>query len=396
MTNAISLKSHDLCSLGVCFVRSSWISSGWLTCAQRIGPKRKNAMSPCSRATRVQKPSGSRRKSGRLPSSGIPLGPGLSLISMWVSLCGVDRRRSSKVTAFHTTALCYPRAVAPFRGRFLGLALALTCVPLCCGCGSDESVAPPSTGIRVAPDAGGRFDIEGTGGTLLRGAWAEVLIDDGGKQRTLSTRDCQASWKRLDTSPKPGGYFDALRGHELDCEIDQVALALRLYADPVHDTALAMLDVTNHRGATLTVLRFTPVISSGEGGGLFVGDDAMRTRVLDDGSDIVADTEANLHYPDQTSRQPIIDSFFKFSARGDVLSNWNHAVVDLDSGSSWVAGSLGVERAFPTFGTTLDPDAPARDGKRTGQNELVMPIGRSSTRASRSSRAPRCRARSCT
>ncbi len=239
------------------------------------------------------------------------------------------------------------------------------------GCGTDENVVPSVTGIQVLPDAGGRFDVEGAGGTLLRGAWAEVLIDDAGKQRTLSTRDCTASWKRLDSSPKPGGYFDALRGHELDCEFDKVELALRLYADPVHDIALAMLDVTNHRGSDLRVLRFTPVISSGSGGGLFVGKNAMRTRVLDDGMDIVSDTEANLHYPDQSSRQPIIDSFFTIKSRGDVLSNWNHAVVDLDSGRSWIAGSLGVERAFPTFGTTLEPDAPATDHGRTGQNEFV-------------------------
>ncbi len=227
------------------------------------------------------------------------------------------------------------------------------------------------TGIRVTPDSGGRFDIEGAGGTLLRGAWAEVLIEDGEKQRTLSTRDCNARWQRLDRSPKPGGYFDALTGHELDCEVDNVSLSLRLYADPQHDTALAMLDVTNHRSGDLRVLRFTPVISSGDGGGLFVGKDAMRTRVLDDGMDIVSDTEANLHYPDKSSRQPIIDSFFEIGSRGDVLANWNHAVVDLDSGHSWVAGTLGVERAFPTFGTKLDPDAPARYRGRTGQNELI-------------------------
>lgn len=239
------------------------------------------------------------------------------------------------------------------------------------GCGSDENVSTPVTSIRVAPGSGGRFDIEGVGGTLLRAAWSEVLIEDGGKQRTLSTRDCKGDWKRLDSSPRPGGYFDALRGHELDCEIDKVGLALRLYADSKHDTALAILEVANHRKSDLRVLRFTPVISSGDGGGLFVGKDAMRTRVLDDGMDIVADTEANLHYPDKTSRQPVIDSFFKIGSRGDVLANWNHAVVDLDSGRSWVAGTLGVERAFPTFGITLDPEAPARYHGRTGQNELV-------------------------
>ncbi len=246
-------------------------------------------------------------------------------------------------------------------------------LPALAGCGSDETVVAPVSGIAVVPGSGGRFDVAaGAGRTLLRGAWAEALIDDAGTQRTLSTRDCKGSWHRIDASPKPGGYFDALRGHELDCAIDGVGLALRVYADPVHNAAIATLDVSNHRDQTLSVLRFTPVISSGDGGGLFVGKDALRTRVLDDGMDIVADTEANLHYPDESSRQPIVDSFFEIKSRGDVLSNWNHAVVDLDSGQSWIAGSLGVERAFPTFGTTLDPDAPATaPGGRTGQDEFV-------------------------
>ncbi len=248
-------------------------------------------------------------------------------------------------------------------------------LPVIAACGTDEPVVSAPPGIAVTPGAGGRFDVSGgPGRTLLRGAWAEVLIEDGGAQRTLSTRDCHASWKRLDASPKPGGYFDAARGHELDCEIDGVAFTLRLYADPAHNAALAILDVTNHRSQDLRVLRFTPVLSEGDGGGLFVGANALRTRVLDDGMDVIADTEANLHYPDESSRQGVIDAFFDIKSRGDVLSNWNHAVVDLDSNQSWIAGALGVERSFPTFGTTLDPDLPARSNGRTGQDAFYADL----------------------
>jgi hypothetical protein len=245
----------------------------------------------------------------------------------------------------------------------------------CSGPSEQAANLPPPGPIDVIARSSGRIDIADQRGTVyVRGAWAEALIDRAGEPTTFSTREsCPGGWTALDTSPSPNPYFSGLRGTAWTCERDGVGLRFRVYTDPQHDTALAMLDVENKTGSDLRVLRLTPLITLGTDGGLFTGITPLRHRILDNGGNVALDVEANLHYPDQPARQPILDSFLPILSRGDILSNWNAAVADLDSRRSFIAGALTVERAFPTIGVRLDPDKPLVDAAtgRGGFHELV-------------------------
>jgi hypothetical protein len=244
----------------------------------------------------------------------------------------------------------------------LGLAPA---APAAIGCDASPEIGTPHghAPIVVARHAGGRVDIGDTGGeVVLRGAWAEALVRVGGADRTLSTTDCDAAWT---DAPAPARHPNdtTLQGKRYRCAKDGLALTWDVYVDAGRNTALALLDVTNESAAEVTVLRLTPVMTRGPDGGLFVGAAPSRTRILDNGSDVAGDVAVKLHYPDE--HRDAFLGLLPIESRGDVVSNWNHAIVDLGSKRSWIAGALGVERTVPTFGTTYDPeDAPTADGRQ--------------------------------
>lgn len=249
-----------------------------------------------------------------------------------------------------------------------GLALVAT------ACGSDPEVsrgpAGPEAGpARVVGRADGRFDVRDGETLLLAGAAAEAEVDRGGERFTVTTRDCDAPWSERRAIPDATATEPAA-ALVRECSTREVTLALSLFALPEGDAIEVHLEVRNDGAAPLRVWRLTPVGVSGDGG-LFLGQDVRRHRVLDDGNSVVLDVEANLHLATANARQPIVDSFFGVTGRGAILSNWNHAITDLDSGRAWVAGAGRVERAAPTFGTTADPDAPKLDGAsgRTGFSE---------------------------
>lgn len=120
-----------------------------------------------------------------------------------------------------------------------------------------------------------------------------------------------------------------------------------------------------------TLLRLTPLITEGEDGGLFVGARVSRHRVLDDGADLLRETDAFLHYPDE--RRNAAAGLLPIPSRGNVLANWNHAIVDLDGERSFIAGMLGVEVGAPTFGTTWRGRGPLDEGTgRRGFDSFVV------------------------
>lgn len=237
----------------------------------------------------------------------------------------------------------------------LGIAFALS-VAVGCGDSSDHDAGEPALHIETRPD--GRVDLSSTTvGLVLRNAWGEALIDTGTGQRTVATRDCAGAWQRLTDSPSDAEYFARTAGWSWRCERDGIALDWRVLNDQRHDTLLAHLRVENRQGASLRVLRLTPLISEGSDAGLFVGANPSRLRILDDGANIAGEVDAKLHYPDEP-RNALLDVLLPIASRGNVLANWNHAIVDLDTQRAWIAGALTVERAFPTLGTRLPSLAP--------------------------------------
>ncbi len=242
--------------------------------------------------------------------------------------------------------------------EIVGLAAVVGAVGFACGDNREPAPGdlPRPGAIVVTPFDDGHVDIADSEGTVyVRRGRAEVLLDDG-SERTLSTTDCAGSWQ-----PAPRlrdtGYFGSARGIERTCEDAGIAWTWRIYADTAHDTAIALVDITNTADATVTVLRVTPMITEDtDGGGLFVGRQTNRHRVLDDGTDMFREAASTLHYADEPA-DPLINAL-PIVPRGNVIANWNHAVVDLDGARSWVAGALTVERAMPFFGTSAGDDPP--------------------------------------
>jgi hypothetical protein len=231
-----------------------------------------------------------------------------------------------------------------------------------CGCGDEEALEPAPVypgRLVVTAREDGRVDLgERDGSVLLRGGWAEALVEQGGVPLSLSTRDnCHGRWELDEAPPTTAAYFSGLRGLSWSCLYAGVELRWSVYQDTERAIAVATLDLDNRTGQELTVLRLTPLVTDGPDGGLFIGADPSTHRILDNGSSLVGDVDVKLHTPEE-GRFPLLDALLPIESRGQVVSNWNHAIVDLDSRRSWVAGALSVETGFPTMGTRYDPDAP--------------------------------------
>jgi alpha-galactosidase len=255
------------------------------------------------------------------------------------------------------------------------------------GCGSDDT-APSDAGIDAdaadaadggAPDApvdpplnlpapgslvvtthdDGRVDVGDDEGTVyVRGAWAEALYREGEDEATLSTRGCAGTWEALAEPFDDASRFADGTGHTLRCDGgDGLALVWRLWVDRAHDALLADVAIESAAGSPeRTALRLTPLLTEGDEGGLFVGGDIDRHRVLDNGADLFRETEAFLHYP-RERRSPVLPAL-PIEVRGNIVANWNHAIADLDGHRHFVAGALGVERSLPTLGVAVVGDGP--------------------------------------
>ncbi|MFI5366673.1 MAG: alpha-galactosidase [Candidatus Binatia bacterium] len=246
------------------------------------------------------------------------------------------------------------------------LAALVAAVLAVAGCGEDKVTSPsmPASQLVLQPRADGRVDVGERGGRLiLRGGWAEALVDGSAGTQSLSSRDCTADWQVETVPPTSSPYFAQTTGYRRTCASNGIVLDWHVFRDAIHDTAIAHLRLENHTGADIRALRLTPLVSQGADGGLFIGDDPARLRILDNGSDVADDVEVRLHYPGEP-RNLLLDALLPNGPRGNVVSNWNHAIVDLDSGRSWIAGALTVEHAFPTLGTRWSTGtAPLLDGR---------------------------------
>jgi hypothetical protein len=253
----------------------------------------------------------------------------------------------------------------------LGVAVASSLL----GCGEDERLiraGGESGRISVLVRSNGTADVgDGDGRVLARRVSAEALVERDGQEVSLSTEGCAGTWEPISESPSPAPRFAGLTGLRFRCSSDGLALAWDLYADSEHEIAVAELRFDNESSTEVNLLRLTPLVTRGSAGGLFVGDRLARTRVLDNGSNLAADVDAKLHFADE-KRNPLVSALLPIESRGNVVSNWNHAVVDLDSGRSFVAGALTVEHSFPTFGTSVLEDEEPRIGSREGLSELVF------------------------
>ncbi len=213
---------------------------------------------------------------------------------------------------------------------------------------------PPRGHLALVRRDDGRVDIGDDRGTVyVRGAWAEALVREGETEGTISSRDaCVGAWTELDAPWNDTPRLAEGEGWLWSCTTSAgLSLGWRFWIDRTHDVLVTDLSVTSAAGSPeRTLLRLTPLVTEGADGGLFVGGRVARHRILDDGADLVRETDAYIHYP--AERRYALANALPIRSRGDVLANWNHAIVDQDGERSFIAGMLGVENAAPTFGTT--------------------------------------------
>ncbi len=101
------------------------------------------------------------------------------------------------------------------------------------------------------------------------------------------------------------------------------------------------------------------------GGALYLGQDPSRHRILDNGSLTVFDYMVEV-VPGDVERDDVAARMIPGDFAGASISNWNHAVADLDGTATWVAGGLTFETAMPILNLTFDPrySSQAPDGRR--------------------------------
>lgn len=191
--------------------------------------------------------------------------------------------------------------------------------------------------LRVAE---GTFDLSKGGRSVIEGATADALLDDGSGPRLVSMAgDCARS-------------VDGLG--RLVCAGDGLTLTLEvaLHGDDGHMEA--RLEVTNTSGATVKLLRLAPlVIEAAHGGALWLGPDPARHRILENGSYVALDHAVQANWGD-AGRFLLADAL-PIQVRGASISNWNHVVASIDDpADSLVAGWLTFERTVPTLGIAFD------------------------------------------
>ena len=124
--------------------------------------------------------------------------------------------------------------------------------------------------------------------------------------------------------------------------------------------------VENTLGEPVRVAKASALeIDAQTGGGLFLGRDPARHRILDNGSLSVFDYVVEVSPGHVTRNDPLVRSL-PGHFRGQSIANWTHTVSDLDGGGSWIAGALTFERSSPMLNLSgvdeLQPTAP--DGRR--------------------------------
>ncbi|MBI5489167.1 MAG: alpha-galactosidase [Deltaproteobacteria bacterium] len=212
--------------------------------------------------------------------------------------------------------------------------------------------------------------------------WIEIVRDGGAPIVTRGT-----AFVMLDSLRPPGPRLatdgDRARSVEHRRESDALGDAERL-AVTVHGAAgepdvvwtisayasggfyTFRIDVENVLDGEVRVAKASALeIDAQAGGGLFLGRDPARHRILDNGSMGVFDYVVQV-MPGNVLRNDPLARSIPGSFRGQSIANWSHAVTDLDGGGNWVAGALTFERSSPMLNLSavdeLQPTAP--DGRR--------------------------------
>jgi len=215
----------------------------------------------------------------------------------------------------------------------------------------------------------GAFDVALDDGTaVLQHAFAEVEVGGapgGGRNKVHRSTDgftrAATTADETDDIGTASRAVIAMTGREGSPDL---TLTLSVYADEPFFTAAVA--ATNSSGEAITLARLAPAkIDADNGGALWLGAHPSTHRILEAGSFFLSDffvdlVPGDVVEPVETLGLGMIHGYQK----GHSISNWNHAIKDLDSGRAFVAGALDFEYASPMCNTSFDPeDAETADGR---------------------------------
>ncbi|MFH1808591.1 MAG: alpha-galactosidase [Pseudomonadota bacterium] len=124
------------------------------------------------------------------------------------------------------------------------------------------------------------------------------------------------------------------------------------------------LELTNTTPQTLALARTQPLCLR-PGGGLFLGQDPARHRVLENGAYTVKDSHVAI-VPGDLARNDLLGTLIPGNYAGHSVSSWNHSVVDLDGPAVWIAGALSFDNSSPVMNLAARAQGPvvAGDGRQ--------------------------------
>ena len=214
----------------------------------------------------------------------------------------------------------------------------------------------------------GTYDVALDDGTLvLERAFGEVALGEPGDPDNpvfrTTNRYLRTASKESVTDKLGEAERVELKCTELE-DAPDLTLWLSVYDGQPFMTASIMASNTAAEDILLTRLVPAKVTAEKEGA-LWIGRHPSETRILEAGSFFVFEffvdlVPGDVAEPDETDLLGLIHGYQK----GHSISNWDHAIYDLESGQAFVAGALDFEFSSPMMNTSfVAGDAVERDGR---------------------------------
>jgi len=237
--------------------------------------------------------------------------------------------------------------------------------------GSDSKTTPssdpPATVLRLSS---GALQLNDDGSVDLLDRDHRLVVDNAVAVAVLNAADGTGTELRTDDDRHREVFFGAERlwlrriGEEGEPDL---LWSFTLLED---DVLAVGLEVQNHTSAPVSIAKLAPFRV--DDGGLFVGADPTRHRILENGShasiDFVVEVRPGDTLPDEAAAVIAPGHY-----AGHSVSDWNHAVADLDSDAVWIAGALSFDRSMPVANLTYtESAAPIDDHGRAGFHYLSL------------------------
>ncbi len=129
------------------------------------------------------------------------------------------------------------------------------------------------------------------------------------------------------------------------------------------------LDVKNGGDAAVLVARTAPLRTEGPDGGLFLGGHPSSARILENGSFTMLDFVAEV-LPGDVPLNEGYGILAPGNFAGHSVSNWNHAITDLEDGSSWIGGAVTFAASVPVANLSYSASRAGEEDGRTGFSYL--------------------------